>query len=128
MFARKVSVRLKPNCLDKFTNLMEHEILPWLRRQKGFLDLITLALPDGGEVATISFWDQEDNAQAFSASGYPQVLEILEEILDAIPYVKTFEVVGSTIPTLDPARPRNASNLLQNPPAPLGCVSFETNL
>ena len=60
MFARKVSVRLKPNSLDKFTNLMEREILPWLRRQKGFLDLITLALPDGSEVATISFWDQED--------------------------------------------------------------------
>ena len=60
MFARKVSVRLKPNSLDKFTNLMEHEILPWLRRQKGFLDLITLSLPDGSEVATISFWDQED--------------------------------------------------------------------
>jgi heme-degrading monooxygenase HmoA len=128
MFARKVSVRLKPNSLDKFTNLMEHEILPWLRRQKGFLDLITLALPDGSEVATISFWDQEDHAQAYNASGYPQVLEVLEEILDAIPYVKTFEVVGSTIPTLNPARPHNAGNLLHNPPAPLGCVSFETNL
>ena len=128
MFARKVSVRLKPNCLDRFTNLIEHEILPWLRRQKGFLDLITLALPDGSEVATISFWDQADNAQAFNASGYPQVLEVLEEILDAIPYVKTFEVVGSTIPTLNPARPHNAGNLLHNPPARLGCVSFETNL
>src|SRR5450631_3587430 len=96
MFARKVSVRLKPNSLDKFTNLMEHEILPWLRHQKGFLDLITLALREGSEVATISFWDQEDHAQAFNASGYPQVLEILEEILDGVPYVKTFEVVGST--------------------------------
>ncbi len=128
MFARKVSVRLKPNCLDKFTNLIEHEILPWLRRQKGFLDLITLALPDDSEVATISFWDQEYNAQAFNASGYPQVLEVLEEILDAIPYVKTFAVVGSTIPTLDPARPRPAGNLLQSPAALPGCVSFETNL
>ena len=128
MFARKVSVRLKPNSLDRFTNLIEREILPWVRRQKGFLDLITLALPDGSEVATISFWDQEDYAQAYNASGYPQVLEVLEEILDAIPYVKTFEVVGSTIPTLNPARPHNAGNLLHNPPAPLGCVSFETNL
>lgn len=128
MFARKVSVRLKPDSLGTFTNLIEREILPWLRRQKGFLDLITLSLPDGSEVATISFWDQEDHAQAYNASGYPQVLEVLEEILDAIPYVKTFEVVGSTIPTLNPARPHNAGNLLHNPPAPLGCVSFETNL
>ena len=128
MFARKVSVRLKPDSLDKFTNLMEREILPWLRRQKGFLDLITLALPDGSEIASISFWDQEDHAHAYNASGYPQVLEVLEEILDGIPYVKTFEVVGSTIHRLDPGRSHHAGNLLQNPPVPMGSVSFETNL
>ncbi len=103
MYARKVSVRLKPSSLDKFTNLMEREILPWLQHQKGFLDLITLALPDGSEVATISFWDEESNAQAYNASGYPQVVEVLEEILDGIPYVKTFEVVGSTLHTTKPA-------------------------
>jgi hypothetical protein len=49
MFARKVAARLKPNSLTEFTNLMEHEILPWLRKQEGFLDLITLAAPDGLE-------------------------------------------------------------------------------
>ncbi|HEY6371956.1 MAG TPA: hypothetical protein VIX37_15370 [Candidatus Sulfotelmatobacter sp.] len=74
-FARKVSVRLKPDSLVKFTSLMDREILPWLRRHKGFLDLITLAVPDGCEIATISFWDHEDNAQCFNASGYPRVLE-----------------------------------------------------
>ncbi len=115
MFARKVSVRLKPDCLDKFTNLMEREILPWLRRQKGFLDLITLALPDGSEVATLSFWDHEDNAQFFSASGYPQVIEVLEEILDGKPYVKTFEVVSSTFHTLSCVEPHDAEPLLGEP-------------
>ncbi len=109
MFARKVSVRVKPNSLGKFTNLMEREILPWLRRQKGFLDLITLALTDGSEVATISFWDREDNACAYNASGYPQVLEVLEEILDGIPYVKTFEVVSSTLHAIAIANPMTAS-------------------
>jgi hypothetical protein len=128
MFARKVSVRLKPNSLDKFTSLMDREILPWLRRQKGFLDLITLAIPDGCEIATISFWDHEDNAQFFNASGYPQVLDVLEEILDGIPYVKTFEVVGSTIHTLDRARPQAGDHLLQKPPTPQGCHPLETSL
>jgi len=46
MFARKVAARLKPNSLPEFTNLMSSEILPWLRTQDGFLDLITLAAPD----------------------------------------------------------------------------------
>src|SRR5271167_1897057 len=47
MLARKVSVRLKPNMLGTFASLIEREILPWLRKQEGFLDLIILALPDG---------------------------------------------------------------------------------
>jgi len=84
---------------------MECKILPWLRKQEGFLDLIILALPNGSEVATISFWDQEANAQAYSSGGYPEVLQILEELLDGIPYVKTFEVVSSTFETIA-RRPR----------------------
>jgi len=43
MFARKVAARLKPNSLTEFTNLLEREILPWLREQEGFLDLIIMA-------------------------------------------------------------------------------------
>ena len=96
MFARKVSARLRPNSLTQFTNLMEREILPWLRRQEGFLDLIILAAADGGEVATISFWDHEGDAQAYDSEGYPEVLKMLAELLDGKPYVKTFEVVSST--------------------------------
>jgi len=75
---------------------MECKILPWLRQQQGFLDLIILALPDGSEVATISFWDHEGGARAYDATGCPEVVQILEELLDGIPYVKTFEVVSST--------------------------------
>ncbi len=129
MFARKVSVRLKPNSLRKFATLMEREILPWLRNQQGFLGLITLALPDGCEVSSISFWDQEGNAQSFNASGYPQVLEVLEEILDGIPYVKTFEVISSTFQTLTRLSPN--SDLLQNAnrgSARMDRLSCETNV
>ena len=96
MFARKVAARLKPNSLTEFTNLMEREILPWLQKQEGFLGLITLAVPDSREVATISFWDHQGSAQVYNASGYPEVLKILEALLDGAPYVKTFDVIGST--------------------------------
>jgi hypothetical protein len=110
MFARKVAALLKPNSLTEFTNLMEYEILPWLREQEGFLDLITLAVPGSREVAAISFWDREANAQAYHASGYPQVLEVLEKLLDATPYVKTFDVVGSTFHRVALAPPVEKEN------------------
>ena len=97
MFARKVAARLKPNSLGEFTNLIEREILPWLQRQEGFLDLITLAGPDGREVATISFWEREANAEANNTISYPEIVKRLEGLLDGTPYVKTFEVVSSTL-------------------------------
>jgi hypothetical protein len=110
MFARKVAARLRPNSVAEFTHLMECEILPWLRKQEGFLDLIILASPDGGEVATVSFWDHEGDAQAYDSIGYPEVLKVLARLMDGPPYVKTFEVVSSTLQKIDPARRPEARN------------------
>ena len=80
---------------------------------------------------TISFWDHEGNAQAFNAGGYPQVLEVLEEMLDGIPYVKTFKVLSSTCHS---ARPTTQSCVLRVtllPDARSGPFAFrscETNM
>ena len=128
MFARKVAARLKPNSLIRFTNLMEREILPWLRTQEGFLDLIVLAVPDGGEVATISFWDHQGNAQAYNSSGYPEVLKTLGKLLDGAPYVKTFEVVSSTFRRVALAWAPEAENPVQETgSAQRGYRSYETS-
>ena len=113
MFARKVAVGLKANSLTEFARLMDEEILPWLRKQEGFLGLITLVVPGGREVATLSFWDHMGNAEAYNSNGYPEALKILEEILDGTPYVKRFDVVNSTLPTLAFDRPSDAESLVQ---------------
>jgi heme-degrading monooxygenase HmoA len=129
MFARKVAARLKPNSLTKFTNLMECEILPWLQKQEGFRDLITLASRDGREVATISFWDNKGNAQAYNSYGYPEALKILEEMLDGAPYVKTFDVVSSTFRSGALTRPPEAENLdRETGSARHGYRSYETSV
>ena len=101
MFARHVAVKLRPGKLAEFTRVMDNEILPWLRKQKGFLDAITLAMPGGIEVVAISFWDQEKSAQTFNSMGYPEVLEILKNILAGTPKVRTFDVVSSTLQKVD---------------------------
>ena len=101
MFARHVTVKLKPGTLAEFTRVMDNEILPWLRKQKGFLDTITLAVPSGREVVSISFWDQEESAQVYDSTGYPEVLHILQKILAGTPQVRTFDVVSSTLLKVD---------------------------
>ena len=113
MVARKVTARLKPNSLVEFTTLVEREILPWLRNQAGFLDLITLAVPNSREVTTISFWDDKANAQAYNSSGYPEAVKILAKLLDGTPYVKTFDVVSPTFQRIALAQPPEAQNPIQ---------------
>lgn len=129
MFARKVAVRLKPNSLTAFTNLLERDILPWLRKQAGFRDLIILTLTDSREVATISFWDYEKNAEVYNSNCYPEVLKLLEELLDGTPYVKTFEVIGSTCHGIALASHPDAKGLIgESDLTKAGSRSFETRL
>ena len=47
MFARNVSLRLKPNTLREFTRIFDKEVIPMLRKQSGFRDAITFAIPGG---------------------------------------------------------------------------------
>ncbi len=123
MFARKVAARLKSNTLPEFINIIESEILPWLRKQEGFVDLIVLAMRGSDEVATISFWEHEGDAEAWAANGFPEATKRLEKILDGRSYVKTFDVVSSTVHELSQLRKFEHSALGENPSNsfPPGC-------
>jgi hypothetical protein len=55
MFARKVSVRLKSDTACQFIQKMENEIIPLLRKQKGFLDELSLISQSGREIYAYSF-------------------------------------------------------------------------
>jgi hypothetical protein len=97
MFARNVSLRLKPNTLSEFTRIFEKEVIPMLRKQRGFRDEIAFAVPGGLDVVAISLWDTKDYAEAYNTSGYPEVLKILDKVLDGTPRVQVSDVISSTI-------------------------------
>jgi len=96
MFARHVSIVLKPNSVDEFTRTMKNLIIPLLRKQKGFMDEITLITPDGTEAVGISLWDRKKNAAGYYRTTYPHVLELLAKVVEATPEVKSYEVTNST--------------------------------
>ena len=96
MFARSISIRLKPNSVADFTQLIEKEALPRLRKQKGFQDEVTFVAPGGVEVMGISLWDKKENADAYSRDAYPGVLKALGKVVVGIPQVRTYEVCNST--------------------------------
>ena len=96
MFARNVSIHLKANMLSDYTRSFENEILPILRKQKGFKDEITLSNPGSLDVIAISLWESKANAEAYNTNTYPEVLKTFARVIDGTPKVQTFESVTST--------------------------------
>jgi hypothetical protein len=97
MFARRISVQLKPNKFAEFTKTFESEILPLLHKQQGFRDEITFATPDGIDVMAISLWDTKKNAENYDANTYKDVLKRLDNVIALAPsVVGTTEVLHST--------------------------------
>ena len=97
MFARHVSFHLKPNSVAEAIQTLEKEILPLLRKQKGFQDEITLLAPGGREAVGISLWDQKESAEAYERSAYAEVQKTMGKVIEGTPQVKTYEVSTSTI-------------------------------
>jgi len=96
MFARTVRMELKPNSVTEFTQLLEKDVIPTLRKQHGFKDEIAFVPTDGKEAVAISLWEEKANAETYNRSIYPEVLKTLAKVIVGIPQVHTDEVTNST--------------------------------
>ncbi|HXJ06746.1 MAG TPA: hypothetical protein VNH65_16710 [Candidatus Acidoferrum sp.] len=96
MFARKVTALLKPNSISRFGLLMEREVIPMLRNQNGFQDVLTFFARGQDAVTAISLWDSASNAEIYSRATYHEVLKRLAALLEGTPKVDTYDVVNST--------------------------------
>ena len=96
MFARNVSIHLKSNMLSDYSRTFENDVLPLLRKQKGFKDEITLSNPSSLDVVAISLWESKTYAEAYNTNTYPEVLKTFARMIDGTPKVQTFESVTST--------------------------------
>jgi heme-degrading monooxygenase HmoA len=96
MYARQVSMELKPDSRKDFTHKIEAEILPLLRKQKGFQDEITFVNPGSKDAFALSLWDSKENAEAYGRASYAEVTKLLSKLVEGTPRVKSYEVANST--------------------------------
>src|SRR5437773_12249016 len=96
MYARNVSMHLKANTTAQFTQTLEKDVLPLLRKQNGFKGEISFVAPDRSEAVAISLWDRKENADNYNRDIYPQVLTSLTKVVEGTPKVEAFEVSNST--------------------------------
>ena len=98
MFSRHVTMQIRKNFVPEFPRAIEKEILPLLRRQKGFLEELVLVAPDKTEAVAISLWENKEFAEIYNRKFYPEVVKILNNYVEGLPVVKTFEVAYTTLP------------------------------
>ena len=96
MFARNVSIHLKPNSSVAFTKQIESTTIPTLRKQAGFQGELTFLAPGGAQAVAISLWETKENADSYARTGYPEVLKDLNKFVEGTPIVQTYEVANST--------------------------------
>ena len=96
MFARTVSLQLKPNSVTACTQTIEKDIILLLRTQPGFQDEIAFVVPGGTAAVSVSVWDHKAQADAYHRSTYPAVLRALANVVEGTPQVHIYEVSNST--------------------------------
>ena len=98
MYTRNIMIKLNPNpfSVSEFTEILENQIVPLLRRQKGFKGKISFVPPERNEALAISFWDKQHDAEAYNHVAYLDVLRVLSKVVDGMPTLETFGVANST--------------------------------
>lgn len=96
MFARRVYMHLKPNSVSELTQKLEKEVIPALRKQKGFQDEITFVAASGTEAFGISLWDRAESAEAYNRGSYAEVAKLLGSVIEGPLQVETYNVANST--------------------------------
>jgi len=96
MYARQVSMELKNDSRADFTHKIESEVLPLLRKQKGFQDEITFVNPAGKDAFAVSLWDNKESAEAYARASFSEVTKLLSKLVEGAPRVKSYEVANST--------------------------------
>lgn len=103
MYTRNVRIKLRAECMQEFRRILEQKVIPLLRTQKGFQDEITFVTSERNEAVAISFWDSQENAEAYNHIAYLDVLRALSKVIESMPVVETFEVIDSTLHKMAPS-------------------------
>ena len=91
MIARILNFEVKMEKKEEFVKAVKQEVLPILKKQNGFLEILPFFPETMKEekVITISLWSTRSDADRYEREFYPKVLNILK------PYLTTPVVVNN---------------------------------
>ena len=97
MFARILEFIPKLEKKEDFIRVVKNEVLPILRKQHGFLEILPFMPEVKNEKAvTISLWTERKDAERYEREGFPKVEEILKPYLTT-PITFKYYMVETTL-------------------------------
>jgi heme-degrading monooxygenase HmoA len=97
MFTRIVEVTAKSGKARELSITINDKVLPILKKQAGFVDETVLASDtDPNRVLSLSFWNTREDAERYQEEQYPAIHEMIRQLLETEPVIRTFNVDSST--------------------------------
>lgn len=93
MYARLVTLKLKPGSMSKAEKLADHAV-SIIRGLKGFKNVTFFGNNDTGEYGSLSLWETEEDAEAVSKATQLQIRDVVGDLLIERPVVRICEVYG----------------------------------
>jgi len=99
MFARFIEFIPKFEKQDELFRVIRNEVLPILRKQQGFLEILPFVPQATHEKAvSITLWAEKRDAERYEREVYPKVLEIVKPYLTTPVTITTYTLETSVCP------------------------------
>ena len=96
MYARMVKGQFKPDKFDFVKHTLETDVIPLLKKQKGFRDELSFFDENRKEGYAISFWENKADLEKYEREVYPKVHQKMADAFVANPTAHEFQVSNST--------------------------------
>jgi heme-degrading monooxygenase HmoA len=97
MFTRVVELTSKSGKAKELSNTLNEKVLPILKKQTGFVDeTVLVSDTESTRVLGLSFWNSKEDAERYHREQYPKIQEMLRNLVETEPVVRTFDVHTST--------------------------------
>lgn len=96
MYARMVKGQFKPEKFEFVRKTLETDVIPLLKKQKGFRDEMSFFDENHKEGYAISFWENKADLELYRRDVYPTVHEKMADAFVGKPTAHEFEISNST--------------------------------
>ncbi len=97
MFSRIVECEIQTSKLGELRNTLNNTVLPHLRQQPGFVDVVESCDPDTGEFVCMTLWKTKEDVERYERERFPEHAQKLQPLTIGQVTVRTLPVETSSI-------------------------------